>query len=1216
MHTDDFTIQQPRHDPLYNGDPNIAMMDLNASNRRASLLMHTDEVGMQQPRHDPLYNGDPNIAMMDLNASNRRASLLMHTDEVAMHQPRRHQYVHEYEGMAMDLNASNRRASLLMHTDDFTIQQQQRHQYVHEYEGMAMDLNASNRRASMLINTDEFTIQQPMPHDRIHAHTPTIAMMDLNASSRKASLLMHTDEFTIQQPMQNHRIHAHTPTIAMMDSNASSRKSSMSMNTTGVINKNQHLSVGNKDAIKRLFIITPPYILNSIIYNNYLFESFNECTIVVVLSSTVPITVADSILLSGLQNVSSKITIYTTNVNNTVSIFKKYENDAQFLICTPQATIRPDSIDYIARNCVFSIYQTEQINTTARYNLHIANNFNYLTLFNNARRIYDYSIENITYLSGFRDVYFLPFYVSSLSMEQSNKDIDIFFCGAMNSRRQSIINALYNEFPQLNIQVATDFFGVKLTELVKRAKICLNLHYYSSPVLEIARIHEFLPYSVHVISESTTDKDIMHLYESSISFIPEITDSFDCTELISQIKRMLANPVSPHLLDNRKRLIKLNHEMHIDMFTNILSTNTPIDFMYPFKNITVTSTLEFNKKARQITDYKCDNADSFLLDDNITYTKQYNTKYSYAVVSSSMLNKIDNFILVVDFPNLGGGTSFFLDTIISKYSKNHTFIVVRKMSSSIRLYINNSYIVDTIYTDDNAYALIISKINSIHKVFFNHTLGHSSRFIQLLHTLPKHKSYITHDFYCLTDKYQPLVHDIINFTAIKPDLSMYDSIITQNVENLTLLQSGLPDKCNIVISTLPDYRYSGPIVETSNNKIVLGIIGVISHIKGYHIVRQLIETFKNTHVEVVVFGVINIPNFKSFYPYKNVYEFNSLLIKHKPNVLFEASLWPETYSYTLTLAMATQLPILYLYKPFNSVIKNRLSTYKSAFEYKNITEFRSLVYSKKQGFFYTVDPNIYYSSFWDNFFSAESSHLSLNDQSAGKNPPSTCKNIAIITSKIYVSTNPFSYVKNRSIFTPGERFCQTIRTITSLRQKIPDVFIILYDNSNFTQFEYYILDNLIDAFINITDDELTNRFTNIAEHKQYGEIVQTYKILEYIYTYLPVNTIENIFKISGRYTLNDMFTYKTYNNPHTCFKLNTDVTDRRYYFTCFYKIGKPDMTLYYDTICKLYADIQIGLHKSIDLEVLLPSYLYAVIKQINTLGVQQNIAVWQDTSNI
>ena len=439
-------------------------------------------------------------------------------------------------------------------------------------------------------------------------------------------------------------------------------------------------------------------------------------------------------------------------------------------------------------------------------------------------------------------------------------------------------------------------------------------------------------------------------------------------------------------------------------------------------------------------------------------------------------------------------------------------------------------------------------------------------------------------------------------------------IITQNIENIKFLQHGLTDKSNIIVSPLPDYKYTEKLIETSNNKIIVGIIGAISTIKGLDIVRQIIKTFQNTQIEIIVFGIINIPNFNSYYPYKNISELNNLLIKHKPNMLFEPSLVPETYSYTLTIAMITQLPILYLYKPFDSVIKNRLSIYKNAYEYKNINELKLLVYYKKQDFFYTIKPIIYYPSFWDCYFSTSRCiDNSIQDYNKLIKP---YENIVIITSKIYISNNPFSYVQSRSIYLHNQRFNQTIDTINSLRNKIPNVLILLCDNSNFSLFEYNLLKQLLDVFINPIDDELLNYFTNTCLYKSHGEIAQTYKLLDYIYKYIPPENIHNVFKITGRYTLNDSFSYNRFNNSNTLFKLNTQVTDRKYFFTCFYKINKNDFSFYYGIIKQLYENIQNKMHENIDLEVLLPSYLYNIITNINTLGIQQNIAVWNDTSNI
>ena len=67
----------------------------------------------------------------------------------------------------------------------------------------------------------------------------------------------------------------------------------------------------------------------------------------------------------------------------------------------------------------------------------------------------------------------------------------------------------------------------------------------------------------------------------------------------------------------------------------------------------------------------------------------------------------------------------------------------------------------------------------------------------------------------------------------------------------------------------------------------------------------------------------------------NINELNRLLEKYKPNLLLELSIWPETYSYTLTLMMLTQLPILSLKKNMSCVVENRLSKYDKYYIFEN-----------------------------------------------------------------------------------------------------------------------------------------------------------------------------------------------------------------------------------------------------------------------------------------
>jgi hypothetical protein len=229
------------------------------------------------------------------------------------------------------------------------------------------------------------------------------------------------------------------------------------------------------------------------------------------------------------------------------------------------------------------------------------------------------------------------------------------------------------------------------------------------------------------------------------------------------------------------------------------------------------------------------------------------------------------------------------------------------------------------------------------------------------------------------------------------------------------------------------------------------------------------------------------------------------------------------------------------------------------------------------------------------------------------------KNIIIITSKIYVSNNKFSYSETRSIYNPSERFNQVINTISSIKKYIPDYFIILLDNSKFSQNESESLEQNVNIFLNPTHNSTLKYYTDECIYKAYGELNQT-KILINCISYLVKNNfieIINLFKITGRYLINDDFNYNQFNNKHNIFKINENVKDRLYYFTCFYKISNENFDNYSKIINQLMDDVLQNTSKydNLDYEVFFPPKLND-IKKIDYLGITQNIAVWQDTSKI
>jgi len=477
-----------------------------------------------------------------------------------------------------------------------------------------------------------------------------------------------------------------------------------------------------------------------------------------------------------------------------------------------------------------------------------------------------------------------------------------------------------------------------------------------------------------------------------------------------------------------------------------------------------------------------------------------------------------------------------------------------------------------------------------------------------------HVSVITHDFRLLFDnphKYYYEMEDAIPTGIL--DLNKIDRLYTQNVGNLHTFGKYIDKNKQIIVSPLPDFKNTLNRVETNNTKTVIGVLGDISDVKGcilvYHIIK-LIKPYAEKF-ELIVFGNINVP-YVTKYPYTSIRHLNTLLETHKPNLWLETSLWPETYSYTLTLMRITRLPILYQNKFYNCAVQNRLKQYPSAFPYNSIDEVTlEQITSLKKNHFFTIDPIIYFPKAWNDFFTSYNINKHMYPTILN------ATNIAMITSKIYTTKKPFSYSSTRSIYTPIQRFEQTLDTINSIRTHIPNVIIVLFDNSEFPVEQYSLLEKSVDHFLNVTSNEIVNEYTNNSVHKIYGEIVQTYELLTFIEKTLHYKmNIQNVFKISGRYVLNEHFNYNKFDNDDIILKQNMNVIDRKYYYTCFYKFHYKCFDKIYAAVQTVYDGMKENKYGHKDWEVLLPQLLEYDIHEIETLGVTQNIAVWNDKSEI
>jgi hypothetical protein len=392
-----------------------------------------------------------------------------------------------------------------------------------------------------------------------------------------------------------------------------------------------------------------------------------------------------------------------------------------------------------------------------------------------------------------------------------------------------------------------------------------------------------------------------------------------------------------------------------------------------FKKIYITE--KFNDKLNflDITKIEPKSNDNFIDEKKVLITKHYNKlDFKPEKINIEYLNHVENFILVVDFFNGGGGTTQFINNIISNYKMYKIFVIVRNYSKKIVFTINDEYEINENFDNDTSIQFLHEIKNKIEKIFINHTLGHDVVFLNELFKLNKEIITITHDFYLINDDPNPMIHNINNnySNEKKININLFNKIITQNIKNLSILNNHITNKnIPIVITDLPDYRETLDLVKTSNEKIIIGIFGAISEIKGLHILKDIVKNYKNNNsVEIIVFGLCYIANFKNQYIYHSIQELNELLVKFKPNILIELSIVPETYSYTLSLKMITKLPIIYFKKTGNFVVEDRLSKYDKAYPFETFDEFDELIKLHKQNYFYTIKPVIYFNHFWDKYF--------------------------------------------------------------------------------------------------------------------------------------------------------------------------------------------------------------------------------------------------------
>lgn len=198
-------------------------------------------------------------------------------------------------------------------------------------------------------------------------------------------------------------------------------------------------------------------------------------------------------------------------------------------------------------------------------------------------------------------------------------------------------------------------------------------------------------------------------------------------------------------------------------------------------------------------------------------------------------------------------------------------------------------------------------------------------------------------------------------------------------------------------------------------------------------------------------------------------------------------------------------------------------------------------------------------------------------------------NLVIITSVINISRTPMSYSAIRSIYSTEERFLQTIKTIDSVRTKIPNCEIMLVESTDINDEYIKIFKEKVDNFqllLGEVKEAVNSPYKCIGESTQILESLKKINLEDYKY----------IFKISGRYFLNHNFIYDKFDNDQNVF---FETEDRLKLATVFYKISNK--SLYLETLN--YCTKNIGM-----LEVYFKNFFIKDYSKIEVLGVEGNVS--------
>jgi hypothetical protein len=213
----------------------------------------------------------------------------------------------------------------------------------------------------------------------------------------------------------------------------------------------------------------------------------------------------------------------------------------------------------------------------------------YFRILDESAFILDYSLKNIEFLAKnglvFPKIYYLPIGAMEGQFEAASvgeKKTDILFYGDLTSspRRQKMLEALKSQF---SVRIVEGTYGEPMQEIIREARLVINLHYYENALLEGPRIQECVSMGVPVLSEEAQDQDEYPELGSAVRFF----ENGSIPAMLEAARDMLENPVTPDQIQKSIQDSTRRFDFMFDRF--LLGTGfLPVDYLQDIRLLNVT----------------------------------------------------------------------------------------------------------------------------------------------------------------------------------------------------------------------------------------------------------------------------------------------------------------------------------------------------------------------------------------------------------------------------------------------------------------------------------------------------------------------------------------------------------------------------------------------------------------------------------------------------